>query len=260
MRWEEMTSAEIGALDRERTIVLLPIGSIEQHGSHMPVGTDTILAESVARGAAARRADLLVAPAPVYGFSPHHLSLPGTVSLSSTGMLSLVERIADGIIGNGFRRLVVVNGHGGHGGLIEVMTADLGHRHHGRARIAALTYFQLARDAIAAIRRSETGGMGHACEFETAMMLHLRPDLVKLERAAACYPDPGSSYLTTDLLGASRVRTYLDFRDLSPTGTLGDPKLATPEIGAAFFAASVDALLGFLDDFARWPIPPARAT
>ena len=79
--------------------------------------------------------------------------------------------------------------------------------------------------------------MGHACEFETSMIQHLRPDLVKPERADDHLSRPGSPYLTTDLLGASAVRVYHDFGDLSPTGTLGDPSLATPEAGAAFFAA-----------------------
>lgn len=259
MRWQEMTSPEIGALDRERTIVLLPVGAVEQHGNHMPVGTDTMLAEGVALGVAEKRADVLVAPPPWYGFSAHHLSLPGTLSLPSAALIAHTETVADGIIANGFRRLILVNGHGGNGGVIDVMAADLGHRHYGRARIAALTYFQLARDAIAALRESEVRGMGHACEFETAMMLHLRPELVKMERAVARYPDSGSAYLTTDLLGAAKVRTYTDFRDLSPSGTFGDPTLATPEKGAAFFEACVAALVAFLDDFAKWPIVPVRA-
>lgn len=259
MRWQELTSPEIGALDRDRTIVLLPVGSVEQHGNHMPVGTDTILAESVAAAVAGRRQHVLVAPPPWYGFSAHHLRLPGTLSLPSAAMIAHTETIADGILANGFRRLVIVNGHGGNGGAIDVMAADLGKRHYGSARIAALTYFQLARDAIAALRESKDGGMGHACEFETAMMLHLRPELVKMDRAATCYPDTCSPYLTTDLLGASRVRTYLDFRDLSPTGTLGDPSLATADKGRAFFTACVDELTAFIDDFATWPVVPASA-
>jgi creatinine amidohydrolase len=254
MRWQESTSPEIGALDRETTIVLLPIGSVEQHGNHMPVGTDTILAEAVANGAAAKRKGILVAPAPWYGFSPHHLSLPGTLSLNSNDMIETIERAAEGILANGFRRLVIVNGHGGNRAVMDVASANIGHRHHGKARIAALTYFALARERIAELRASEAGGMGHACEFETAMMLHVRPDLVKLDRAVAKYPETRSAYLTTDLLGASRVQTYLDFRDLSATGTFGDPSLATPEKGKAFFDACVAELATFIDEFSTWPL------
>jgi creatinine amidohydrolase len=91
------------------------------------------------------------------------------------------------------------------------------------------------------------------------MVEHIRPELVKMELAATTYPDPGSRYLTTDLLGGSAVRTYLDFADLSPTGTLGDPSLATPEMGAKFFEASVGALVAFIEDFLGWTLPGAAS-
>jgi creatinine amidohydrolase len=100
--------------------------------------------------------------------------------------------------------------------------------------------------------------MGHAGEFETAMMQHIRPDLVQTENAVGVYPDSGSPYLTTDLLGASAIRTYLDFSDLSPTGTLGDPSHASPEAGARFFAAVVEELASFVADFRQWPVPEQR--
>jgi creatinine amidohydrolase len=147
----------------------------------------------------------------------------------------------------------MVNGHGGNTGIVDVLAATLGHRHAGKARIVGLTYFALAADEIAAIRESGPGGMGHACEYETSMMLHLRPDLVEPERAVVHYPDPGSTYLSTDLLRPGRVRTYLDFADLSPSGTLGDPSLADAGKGARFFTATVASLVRFLDDFAGWP-------
>jgi creatinine amidohydrolase len=256
MRLEQMTSPEVDGLDRDRTVAILPLGAVEQHGQHLPLGTDSILAHEVALGAAARFGEdrALVLPPPWYGFSAHHMRFAGTVTLSAESLMRLAEDIVASLVGHGFRRIVIVNGHGGNGGVIDVLASTLGHSHRGRARIASLTYFQLARDEIAELRQSTTGGMGHACEFETAMMMHLRPDLVKAERAVTLYPDPGSPYLTTDLLGRSQVRAYLDFKDLSLSGTLGDPSLATPAKGAGFFAAVTEAVARFLEDFARWPI------
>jgi creatinine amidohydrolase len=258
MRWEELTSQDVAALDRERTVVTLPLGSVEQHGNHLPLGTDTMLAHAVSLAAAARAGDAFVLPPPWFGFSAHHMRFAGSVTLRAETLIAVAEDIIGSLVQHGFRRILIVNGHGGNAGVIDVLASTLGHRYYGAARIAALTYFQLARDAIAELRRSEPGGMGHACEFETAMVQHLRPELVRIERAKATYPDPGSAYLTTDLLGSSVIRTYHDFADLSPHGTLGDPLLASPEAGSAFFEAVVAALSAFVGDFRGWRIPEPR--
>jgi creatinine amidohydrolase len=258
MRWEELTSPDVAALDRERTVVILPIGSVEQHGNHMPLGTDTILSHAVALAAAEEIADVAVLPPPWYGFSAHHMRFAGSVTLRAETLIALCDDIVASVVTHGFRRILIVNGHGGNNGVIEVLASTLGHRHYGKARIATLTYFALAHEAIAALRKSELGGMGHACEFETSIMQHVWPELVKIDRAATTYPDAGSTYLTTDLLGAQAVRVYHDFGDLSPTGTLGDPLLASPEMGEKFFAASVDALKAFIEDFGTWPIPTGQ--
>jgi creatinine amidohydrolase len=255
MRWEELTSPEIAALDREQTVVMLPVGSVEQHGNHLPLGTDTMLSHATALAAAEQAEDVVVLPPPWYGFSAHHLRFAGSITLRPETLIGLCEDIVASVVRHGFRRILIVNGHGGNGGVIDVLAATLGHKHHGRARVAALTYFTLAREEIAELRRSEPGGMGHACEFETSMMQHVRPELVRIGLAATTYPDPGSTYLTTDLLGAQAVRVYHDFGDLSSTGTLGDPSLASPEAGAKFFAASVRALGAFIEDFRGWTIP-----
>jgi creatinine amidohydrolase len=258
MHWEELTSAEIGAMDRDRTVVILPLGSVEQHGNHLPIGTDTMLAEAVSCAAANASGGTVVMPPPWYGFSAHHMRFPGSITLRAETLLALVEDVVASLVRHDFRRIVIVNGHGGNNGLIDVLASTLGNTHYGKARIAALTYFALARDAIATLRKSKPGGMGHACEFETSMVQHLRPDLVKVEQAATCYPDLGSRYLTTDLLGAQAIRLYHDFGDLSPTGTLGDPAFASPEAGKAFFAAVAGELAAFIADFRGWSIPEPR--
>ena len=121
----------------------------------------------------------------------------------------MAEDIVASLVQHGFRRILIVNGHGGNAGIIDVLASTLGHRHYGAARIAALTYFQLARQAIAELRRSEPGGMGHACEFETAMVQHLRPDLVRIEKA--------ESDLSGSRIGLSDDRSL---------GVVGDPHLS----------------------------------
>jgi len=258
MRWQEMTWQEIGALDRDRTIVVLPVGSVEQHGHHMPTGTDTYLATAVSEAAAAISGpNVIVLPSPWYGLSAHHMHFPGSITLRADTMIAMVSDIVASVVTHGFRRIVIVNGHGGNGGVIDVLASTLGHRFYGQARIVTLTYFQLAREAIIANRDSKHGGMGHACEFETALMLRIRPDLVHMERAVTRYPDPGSPYLSTDLVHAGMVKTFLAFDDLSESGTFGDPGLANEGKGDRFLTLSAAALADFLKDFSTWPMPEA---
>lgn len=259
MRYEDLTSPQIDALDRDRTVVMLPLGSVEQHGAHMPVGTDSMIAHALCCAVAEKRGASVVLPPLWYGFSAHHMRFPGSITLKAETMLAVVGDVVGSLVAHGFRRVLVVNGHGGNAGLVDVLSATLGNRHYGRARIAGVTYFHLARERIDAIRTSPSGGTGHAGEFETSVMLHLAAHLVHMDKAQTVYPDPGSRYLTTDLTGASAVRTYLDFADLSASGTLGDPSHADADKGRAFFEAVVEALAAFVDDFAQWPVPePTR--
>lgn len=261
MRYEELSQLQVDALDREKTTLVIPLGSVEQHGHHMPLGTDSMLAHALCLAAAERLAGkVAVLPPPWYGFSAHHMRFPGSITLSHNTLMAMVEDIVASLERHGFTRVLLINGHGGNGGIIDVLASVLGHRHYGRMRIASFTYFTLAAQAIARLRQSEPGGMGHACEFETAMIMHIRPDLVAAGKARTIYPDPGSPYLSTDLLKGSQVKTYLDFKDLSPHGTLGDPSLASPEKGAEFFAAVVAELVRFMEDFAVWPIQPESRT
>jgi creatinine amidohydrolase len=252
-----MTRPELDALDRDRTVVVLPLGSVEQHGPHLGLGTDSLLSAAVAMGAIDRaRGDPpgVVLPPPWYGYSPHHMSFPGTVTLRAETFLNLVQDIADSVLTHGFRRLLLLNGHGGNAGIMDVALSEIGRRWRGRARIAGATYFQLVGHRQAEFRESAAGGTGHACELETSLMLHLVPEAAHPERARACYPQTGSPFRQTDLFGVSLARGYIDFRDLSPTGTFGDPTLASAEKGARIFAICVEETLALLRDLARWPV------
>ena len=212
MLWEEATWQEMGALDRQRTIVVLPVGSVEQHGHHMPIGTDTILAAAVAVEAAKLSGPkVVVLPSPWYGLSAHHMHFPGSVTLAADTMIAMVSDIVASVVAHGFRRIAIVNGHGGNAGVINVLASTLGYRFYGKARVVSLSYFALPREEIAAIRESRHGGTGHACEFETSMMLRVRPDLVHQERAVVRYPDPGSAYLSP--ISVDRV----PYRHFSPS-------------------------------------------
>jgi creatinine amidohydrolase len=258
LRWSENTAPALDAAIARDPVVVLPVGSVEQHGHHIPVGCDADLAEAVALRAAAGlaggAAPVLVLPTLWYGYSPHHMGFRGTVTLKSETFLQVVQDIAESVLAHGVRRVAIVNGHGGNMSSLDVVASRLGHAWHGRARIAVVTYFQLAGPRMAEFRESAPGGMGHACEFETSLQLALHPDLVRMEAAVRCYPTPPSPRQSTDLFGASLVRSYHDFKDLSPSGTLGDPGLASAAKGETILRICVEELQAFLAEFAGWPM------
>src|SRR5687768_12856828 len=132
MRWEELSAPEIAALDRGRTIAVLPVGSVEQHGRHLPVGTDTVLAPSVALEAAGRLAGRpAVLPARWYGCPAPHTRPARTVTLKPPTMLSLIEDAVAPVVEHALRRIAVVNGHGGNNRLSDVLASTLGNRFYG---------------------------------------------------------------------------------------------------------------------------------
>ncbi len=222
---------EVGATDG--SLVVVPVGSIEQHGHHLPVATDTLLADAVAHAGAERAADdvpLLVTPPVWSGFSPHHLSLGGTISLELDDLLDLLVDVADTALENGFDGLCFVNGHGGNGNAIGSAVSIVG-KEHPDIEVAGMTYFQLAEPFIDEIRESEVGGMSHGGEFETSLMRHLHPGLVKMDDADAEYLDEPYDRGTQDLLVGGPLSTYRPFEEYSDSGAIGDPKLATAEKG-----------------------------
>jgi len=257
LRWEENTSPVLGEAIARDPVVILPVGSIEQHGRHVPVGCDADSAEAVALRAAeglwGGAPLVLVLPTLWYGYSPHHMSLPGTVTLRSETFLQVVQDIVESVLAHGVRRVLILNGHGGNISSLDVVASRVGHAWHGRARIAAATYFQLVADRVGEFRESATGGMAHACEFETSLQLALGRT-VRMGEAVTHYPTMPSSRQVMDLFAGSSVRSYHDFKDLSPTGTLGDPSLASAEKGQTILRICVEELQAFLKEFAGWPM------
>ncbi len=258
IRWEENTAPALETAIGRDPVVLLPVGSVEQHGRHVPVGCDANSAEAVAlRAAEAAQGSeqpVLVLPTLWYGYSPHHMGFAGTVTLRSETFLTVMQDVVESVLRHGVRRVVMLNGHGGNVSSLDVVASRLGHAWHGRARIAAVTYFQLAGPRAAEFRESAPGGMGHACEFETSLQLALHPAFVDMKAAVTHYPTPPSPRQSTDLFGSSTVGSYHDFKDLSPTGTLGDPSLATREKGETILRICVEELAAFIREFARWPM------
>ena len=232
--WAAKTAPEIQAIAQEDgSILIVPVGSIEQHGDHLPVSTDTILVDAVGHAGAKAICDeipVLVTPPVWHGYSPHHLPLGGTITLDLDGLLDVLEAIAASAMDNGFDSLLLLNGHGGNMSIVDSAIKGIG-RQHPDATVHGLTYFTLATRFIDEIRDSDPGGMSHGGEFETSLMMHLQPELVQSDRMKATPKEATFDYESTDLMTGGELGTYRTFDEYSESGAIGSPELASAEKG-----------------------------
>jgi creatinine amidohydrolase len=246
----------VAELDRDRTVAVLPTAAVEQHGPHLPLDTDAFLCTRVAEEAAARAlagGPVLVAPTLAFGSSGHHMAFAGTLTLSAATFLAAVSDLAGSLTRHGFRRLLVVNGHGGNSALVREAVQQLALR--TPVLVAAVDYWAVARETAAEVRESPRGGMAHACEFETSLMLHLRPESVRQELIRREIPEPRFAQERLDLVSPGPVSAAWKTHDLSSSGVLGAPDLATPEKGQRLFEACVEGIARLIEDLRGAPLP-----
>ncbi|MGB9955191.1 creatininase family protein [Haloferax prahovense] len=247
--WAGMTAAEVRAVGaKPGSILVIPVGSIEQHGEHLPVVTDSLLVEAMVDSAVEQTDGLPVVVSPTVwsGFSPHHLTFGGTLSLDFETIRATLEDIANTGLQNDFDAVLFVNGHGGNGPLIGSVVSTVGVE--TDAEVLGTTYFELATDRIEALRDTETGGMAHGGEFETSLMLAVRPDLVgdsstrNGEPLSETYRWGGQ-----DLLDGGSVSVYRSFDAYSETGAIGLPEEASAEKGERIRSIIAEELASLLD-------------
>ena len=250
--WGALTRAEIAEARDHGALAVLTLGSCEQHGDHLPVDTDTLSAYRVTLAAAERctAVHTLVLPPPSFGFSPHHQAWPGTVTLRLPTFLALVDDIAESVFRAGFDRLLIVNGHGGNVGPLTSLCTELVSR--GR-RVAMVGYFSPGQPEWSKQMKGQKPGIGHACEYETAMQLALRPaDRQQIAgRIAGLPPRLGAAYAEGDanpFLNTGAV--YAALFAAGDPGYSGDPAAATLETGEALLETTIESLADFLGVFA----------
>ena len=226
----EMTSPEIDALPRD-IVVLIPVASCEQHSTHLPVFTDSLIGGEVAKRVHQRiPGDVLVLPVQWLGYSQHHIRYPGTVSAISETHLLLMMDIVASMVGHGFRKILIQNSHGGNGAGISVLLQRLMERYPDQGVEFYSRWAWASADKLNAIRELGGGGSGHAGETETSMMLAMRPDLVRSEH----YDRDGEK----DGMRVPGVSSYYRFDQRTRHGGGGDPRPATAEKGEALLEAS----------------------
>lgn len=233
---------------RDGSLLVLPVGSVEQHGEHLPVATDTILVSHVVDGGLNRLSEVpALSTPPVWaGYSPHHLSLGGTLSGNFDSLKAILLDIATTGLQNGFDSICFVNGHGGNKALIKTVVSELGSTHPD-IEVLGVTYFELDVELIDEVRDSATGGMAHGGEFETSLMLHLDEASVDQSRPAE-YFDAEYALGGGDLIDGGPLAVYRSFEEYSASGAIGDPDLASAAKGKRLFEGLTEALAALLEE------------
>lgn len=234
-----MTWPEVEALDRETT-VLIPTGSVEQHGSHLPLETDTRLVTAVAEAVEART-EVLLTPTLWLGCSAHHLGFAGSLTASFAGYGAALEAVVRSLIPHGFRRFYVLNGHGGNASPNDVVLRTLKAEMPNLA-LGGANYYAFAQKAVESAMEGPQKALRHADEAEASLMLHVAPSLVRLDRAYddGLVPEPPV------------VGMVEPFDAITERGAYGYPSFATAEKGRAIFEAAVAGVVAEIEAFRRY--------
>lgn len=244
--------------DARDKVLILPLGAVEQHGPHLATGTDTHIVSSVAAAAEQQRsAGIVLAPTLAFGSSHHHLSFGGTISISASTYTLVLQEMVSSVVRAGFRRIILLNGHGGNitpaKQALALLSRDLDDAY--TPNIALATYWELAGSAFAGDAPMESPALSHACEYETSLMLHLYPDKAFMNRVQRSARPTKNGYIGwEDDLPYKGVTVFKQTAYISSNGSSGEPQFGTAEKGKQLFEKAVAALVQFADAFAGWPL------
>ncbi|WP_279482569.1 creatininase family protein [Aureimonas sp. SK2] len=262
-RFEDVTSAELRARrgDLGRAVAVLPVAAVEQHGAHLPLGTDAMIADAMVAEAIARLPaafEAVFLPVLRIGASDEHLAFPGTLSLGWRVATETIVRLGEGVAGAGFARLAIVSSHGGNTQAVEAAALDLRRRRGLLCASAAWNRFGLPPGLLP---EDEVAVGIHGGAVETALMLHIRPDLVRREHVLD-QPSLQSRLVAErhHLRAHGRLGFAWAAEDLNPVGTVGDARLGTADMGRAILQHQAGRFVEFLEDVAAvdWPPSPVQ--
>ena len=252
-----MTREEAKRQATAGAIALLPTGATEQHGPHLPVGTDTYAVETICRTAAAQAAGqvpVVVTPTLPFGSSQHHLPFGGTMSVGTTTYYHLVRDLVESLITSGFGRVLIVNGHGGNHEIVQLVVRDLALVH--PVQLGGASYWQIAADAFAGTDAPLQGRVpGHAGAFETSLIMALQPHLVQEPRPTR--DDDPSIINPSSLPKRLRVEQHQWWKVFD--GYTDSPARATAERGQHYIALAAAAVAEAIVDFDAATRDPSSA-
>ncbi len=247
MKFAEMTYPMLREVNRDRCVLVLPLAACEQHSQHLPTLTDTILVTAVADGVESRLpTEVLQLPTLWLGASHHHLRFGATLSVNVDTHMELLCEILEPLLEEGYQRVLLLNGHGGNIDPMQ-MALRLLQPDWPEVLVTAASYWDLAANELAALAEGPRKSMGHACEFETSMMLALRPELVQRDKIRN--DPPRENPILRGLYLAEDMYQRTDH------GCVGYPELASAEKGRQFLDAAIERTVEVVRELLKRPLP-----
>lgn len=248
--WQDLKTTDFRSIDARHAVALLPVGATEQHGPHLPLATDSILAESMALAAArlASLADVYVLPTVTYAKSDEHLSFPGTLTLDAATLLATLMQIGHSVARSGFRKLVFLNAHGGNVPVLQIASRAL--RLETKLFSVTAGWISMGFPPGLVSPTEQRDGI-HGGLVETAAMLHFRPDLVNMSEARDFIPASAAIADNNEVLRlVGQVGAGWVAEDLHPAGVAGNAAAANAEIGEAIVRHAAERYARLLDEVA----------
>jgi creatinine amidohydrolase len=259
--WSDLTTTDFAALDLKRAVAVLPVAATEQHGPHLPLSVDTDIVNGVIAAALPHLAPELPAlflPTQAVGFSPEHTRFAGTLTLKAETLMRVWTEIGECVAASGVNKLVLFNAHGGQVGALDLVARDL------RARLGLLVYsvswFNLplldahGQDVNAMFSAEEHRFGVHAGEIETAMMLALKPERVRMAQAGYFRSASQARAADFPILGNGKsAKLGWQMQDYNAEGAVGNAALATADKGRALLDAAGRSLAALLSEIDRLP-------
>lgn len=254
--WKNMISNEIGKLAKEKSIVLLPIAAIEQHGKHLPVGTDSLILEALLEQFAKTKEfpdyNVIIAPQIWIGKSNEHLGFPGTISYTAKTLYDMLDEMVDSMVKSGFNKIMLTNSHGGNTDLLNLISRDLRIKYKIDVYVFDWWFTPFWQELLATEKESVSPyGVFHACELETSLMMAINPDLVDTDAIADETPDDmfkEQKFLS--LFGP--ITMGWKTNDVTKSGVIGSPSFATAEKGKKMLQYAVDKLEAIVTELVRF--------
>lgn len=247
-RWPQLREMAAGR------VFVLPLGSLEQHAHHLPVFTDSLIVGQIAARLETLRSDRIVMlPVQWLGHSPHHRRF-GCVSLDLFPYVEMIRAMCRSVVAMGGRKIFLLNGHGGNDIPCKAALRELKSEFEALPDlyIAYAAYWNLAAEEFQQIRESPEGGMGHACEMETSIMLARHGSLVDTASAKGGGFPAEYGYRRIDMLKGQPFFMINEFDELSDNGAIGSPEFASVDKGERFLEAAAQAAARFVDEMAGW--------